>query len=762
MKSEDIWNKLRECKSHHDVAAVVSDIETSLSNVQWVPVGGSDRENNAGTIEITTDPGRALIERITNGVDAILEHEYVRHSGIPDCRSPREAASAWLGLGDNSLTLISDAERQRLANKLTITLEEGESKDNKSARVITVRDMGIGISPECLETTILSLNQGNKWTKHYLAGTYGQGGSSTFSSSKYTFIASRAEGTDIGFTLVKYQNLPAESYKTGNYVYLKVNGKLLTVSGEFERGTEVKHYGYDLSDYSSPLGANSLYGLLNQLLFDPVIPIWIDNKIHNYRRTIIGARNALNRQAIAAEENNDNSKVEYNVPLYHVSLDGYGQIGIEYWVLEAPQKKKNPVAGYVNPQKPIIYTTNGQNQEELTKTLIRKDAELPFLDNRLIVHVQCDRLTADSKRTFFVSNREGGRRGQLYNRIRDEIVQVLKTDDHLRQLNIEAKAKALENQDQQDEQQTRKEVASLLRLQGIPVSMGSFAKRSKESTADGIPRTSRPPKPPLEPIDPLDPPDWLQILPDNDESLTFYPGQRRYVRIVTNAPDSYHPAHDDASSRINFYLTHPSFSRAGSTPLKGGRMRIIIDLKEDIEHQDVEGSLVVEIQRQGLPPLRESKPLTMVEKPPAEESQQQLTLPEFKFVALDGPDNEDWQRLEWPDNTRLAAFEPELSEGQLIIYYSSVFPEFVQKLKKYEQHDNAKAQYFMARYRIWLAVYSLIKNEKEKDDHSADTADTSEHANRMSYCNTASLAALFAQRETDMALKEKKHEAEED
>jgi hypothetical protein len=37
--------------------------------------------------------------------------------------------------------------------------------------------------------TILSLSEGNKWQKHYLAGIYGQGGSSTFAVCKYTLIA---------------------------------------------------------------------------------------------------------------------------------------------------------------------------------------------------------------------------------------------------------------------------------------------------------------------------------------------------------------------------------------------------------------------------------------------------------------------------------------------------------------------------------------------------------------------------------------------
>jgi len=79
-------------------ATSVSEIERSLDTfenthgqlIQWIPVGG--RENNVGTIEGSADPGRSIVERITNGIDAILEKEHEKHNGKPDCRTPREAA----------------------------------------------------------------------------------------------------------------------------------------------------------------------------------------------------------------------------------------------------------------------------------------------------------------------------------------------------------------------------------------------------------------------------------------------------------------------------------------------------------------------------------------------------------------------------------------------------------------------------------------------------------------------------------------------
>ncbi|HXG08110.1 MAG TPA: hypothetical protein VNI77_12380 [Nitrososphaera sp.] len=47
-----------------------------------MPVGGEGRENNRGQIEIGTDPGKGIVERITNGIDAVLELEHDRHNGI--------------------------------------------------------------------------------------------------------------------------------------------------------------------------------------------------------------------------------------------------------------------------------------------------------------------------------------------------------------------------------------------------------------------------------------------------------------------------------------------------------------------------------------------------------------------------------------------------------------------------------------------------------------------------------------------------------
>jgi hypothetical protein len=142
--------------------------------IKLIPLG--NRENNRGQVEIGTDPGKGIVERITNGIDAVLELEHDRHNGRPECRSPREAAVSWLNVPSKGLFDLSPAKRRELASSVVVTVSDG---DDKTHRTISVVDSGIGLKPEDMPSTILSLGESNKVEKLYLAGAFGQGGSST-------------------------------------------------------------------------------------------------------------------------------------------------------------------------------------------------------------------------------------------------------------------------------------------------------------------------------------------------------------------------------------------------------------------------------------------------------------------------------------------------------------------------------------------------------------------------------------------------------
>jgi hypothetical protein len=397
-------------------AASIEEATTALFDIvgpdpEWQPLG---RQNNRGAVEANADPGRSLVERVTNSIDGVLELEHLRHNGIPDCRSPREAAGAWLNVPEGGLAEMPQSKRQQLANRVVVRLFPGEGKER---RIVEVRDRGVGIAPDKMESTILSLNETNKWTKHYLAGSYGQGGSSTFACSKLSLIVSRRyETKEIGYTIVQYLDLPADMYKTGHYVYLTIDGKIPRLNAsdyDFDHGVLVRHFDYDLSQYGRTFAHGSPYGLLNEVLFDPVMPVWLEAKgLYNWKRRVIkGSRSAL-RGAIDKNDERRASDIEHHVDQFRTPISDFGRIGIEYWVLSAPTKKnRQPNSAYINPNRPIVLTINGQNHAQLRGSIIKKDAKLPFLAKRLVFHVECDSLTRDAKRSLFVSNREEARSG---------------------------------------------------------------------------------------------------------------------------------------------------------------------------------------------------------------------------------------------------------------------------------------------------------------------------------------------------------------
>jgi hypothetical protein len=723
-------------------------VEENAAQTTWVPIGGNDRWNNAGVIDVSTDPGRALIERVTNAIDAVLEYEHFMHKGLPECRSPKEAASAWLKVPDAGLSALTQKERKALAQKVRVTLAKGDAKD---ARIVEIRDTGIGIAPPNLQSTILSLNGSNKMQKHYLSGAYGQGGSSTFAVSKYTLIASRnVASATVGFTIVKYEDLPPDQWKIGHYVYLAFNNEVLQFADEaFEHGTQVRHYGFNLHDYSSPLGPTSVYGLLNEMLFEPIIPISLDNQIHDSRRVIKGSCTAL-QEGIDPQAGAVVPDLSHNIPAFSVPLGEHGSIAIQYWVLVASLKhNKIPIAAFVNPRKPIVLTFNGQNHAELSVGLVRQQAELPYLAQRLIVHVDCNGLSPEAKRSLFSSTREDVRKGLVKDKIEDEIISALKADDDLRRLNTEAYESVMTKQDEQAKQQMREEVSKLLRLQGLDVAGFSGASASTEEgdASERIthPRKSRP-KP--KPIDLHEPPTFIRIVWPHEKPIGFYPGQSRYIRIETDAQSHYHNHTNSEFSRVNvFRLGNGLLEEIPTTPLKGGRMRVILRSTEQATTGE-QGKICIELTRPGLPVLRDERNFEITKMPSAKSARKQVTLPPFRCIAID-PQHEMWSILGWPDDPTVVATQSEQTNGELQIYYSTVFPQYANQLALFERKDITQAKSFMERYQLWIAVHSLFIFEQQQSVTTQYSEAPEEKLlwEREERCRSATLAVLFAARE---------------
>jgi hypothetical protein len=441
--------------------------------------------------------------------------------------------------------------------------------------------------------------------------------------------------------------------------------------------------------------------------------------------------------------------------MFHVNIGDFGQIGIEYWVLEKPNKEnKKPTAAFVNPSRPIVLTVNGQNHDEMTILIVRKGAELPYLTQRLICHVDCNHLTPEGKRALFASTREGARRGLLYDLIQQELIKVFRSDDDLVRLNDEARQEGMREMDESAVQQMRKEVAKILRLHGVDIAEavgGTVSTEENQPTRPTHPRTAHPK---LQPIDLHEPPTYVRMLWEKDKEITFYPDQRRYIRIETDAESRYHSSTGSDESRINFIVSGDVALR-GSTPLQGGRMRVVFQGAKEAKVGG-SGTIRVELTRKGLPTLSDQRNLKIVETPPMRESGRRVTVPPFDVRPVDGQDDPLWTMLGWPDNVNSVASSAEMENGTLVIHFSTVFPKYLNQRANFEAKDIASAHSFTERYKIWLAVHSLLlyqdqQTQSEKDAKTQgpeSPIELEEEREREERCRIATLSALFAARET--------------
>ena len=296
---------LARSRSLPEILRLIVKLEKS-HGFGWRAVG--DRESNCGTIEIGSDAGHALIERVTNAIDAVIEREAARQGKANNVNpaSPREAVETWFAVPGGRVCNLTDiSTRQKLADNVTVKLFLGSSKRQPT---VEISDSGIGLTARSVPKTILSLNESNKLDKPYLAGAYGQGGSTVlaFSPTGTMFISRRqpdlldkGERDHVAITFARYNELDARRNKNGRYEYLVGPDAEVAFVGprdlkEAKPGTTVVHFDMHLDRYSAVLTAptGSLWWILQNALFDPVLPFWAEDHRTDAkkptRRTIVG------------------------------------------------------------------------------------------------------------------------------------------------------------------------------------------------------------------------------------------------------------------------------------------------------------------------------------------------------------------------------------------------------------------------------------------------------------------------------------------
>ena len=168
--------------------------------------------------------------------------------------------------------------------------------------------------------------------------------------------------------------------------------------------------------------------------------------------------------------------------------------------------------------------------------------------------------------------------------------------------------------------------------------------------------------------------------------------------------------------------------------------RLVLEKKE----------IVIELHRVGQTSLRESLQYVIIEKPIAKPSNKQISVPNILLpVPVNGSDDINWSDQNWPEDINEIASSSVMSTGELIVYYSTVFPPYKQRYDQISRSNPSALVAFVKQYEFQLILHSLLLESRNKIE-SIDTEE-SEAWERLERCRTAILSSINAEKHISTA-----------
>lgn len=730
---------------------------------KWVPYGG--RDSNESTIGLASKAGRSLTERITNGEDAMLELAKQAANGeVP--KSPRSAAAEWYGraeTGPTSGLYSSEDEEGDLSRSLCVVLVDSGIS---GAPTVDVLDAGIGLTPEEMPDTILSLQRGNKAKRKYLIGAFGQGGASTLGFSKYAIIVSRAAMSPdrVGFTIVRLVD-PGMDYDLDVYAYLTIEGSIprverreneaLALYGDsklkrppsLDHGTLVRHIGFELSGLDKGLSPapGNLYHYLHLCMFDPLIPF----RVMDIRGTaakderVGGSRNRLMKLVEKGAE--DNAEAGRNSVIHHKEMEDIvplgseeSRIGVEYWVVEAKRKKKKTdkelhLRGssndlFVNAGYPIIATLNGQNQGELTARFL-KDLGLGMVSRHIVVHVDTSRCDRRVRRELFTTTREGFKEGPQLDNLKTTLVGMLKEDARLKEIEQALTDNLINRDTQATNDKVKRQITRLLRDAGYSKTADGDSEDpggEQEGGAGGTGggggggggggSSGKPDPLATEPFPNVT--RWEIVSPKETSRVRL--NGRSSMRIETDAD-----ARFDEEGLISLEFEPHKIEVASLSMLKGGRKQWRLRAAEVAKVGD-SGTITAVLRTPNGGELRSAIRFEVCAPVDGGDKGKKGKVPDFEIVPI-SPDREEdmdaWVQL-WPHHENASrptkaevAYKVLTAGGKTIVYYSTGHGPYVERLERMNSKSRVLAELFDENYQVWIGYHAILQLH---DDQQAD------------------------------------------
>jgi hypothetical protein len=668
--------------------------------IQWRPVG--DRSNFA-TIHIATNPGAAIVERVTNAIDARLElAAQTKPESVEGRSSPRSFVQKVFGVKGGYLSSMEKTkEREDLVEQggIVVTLRDG---DSEAKPTIDICDHGTGISREEFPDTIMSLNRDYKIKKWYLMGRFGQGGAATYRFSEYTVVVSRRQkpagshDNRISFTIVRLRDAEQDE-KDGQYVYMvSSDGLPFCIEADevvFPPGTLVRHVNYEIGKGARPLLLD-VYSVLESRLFDPVLPFWIREERSWVEKSPDGRRLFGSRDRLQRSE-----KVQCTRDLiaYVGTNSEYGSVVIRYWVFLEGTDTKTKLT-FIDPDEPINITYLGQTHATLPKRILANDCHLPNLYRDVAVQVECDNLNDLGRRKMLSSTREVITSEGIA-LLRGILADVLHPE--LSDLDQEREESLLTHGVMKAKKTLCRRLAEMINR----IKPGTFDFKGGSGPGKGAGRRRRRHRKQYSPLPTRDLPSFIRI-GNTNIPVRVGRGWTKWIGLESDAPDDF-LSRSNAQILLSKDAQQLCMITGRHRDFRGGRLSIGVSLNGDYPpNSQFKLGIALSIPRNGKPVLLDDWKDAIVVPPlqGGKDKKIQLDMPDIIEVPVGSP---TWGSLGWTEDNVAEVTEKE--------YHVKIFISLGNKwligTMENAGYSIATKEKLMTKYILHIALYAYLQRE---------------------------------------------------
>ncbi|RZK60446.1 MAG: hypothetical protein EOO91_01385 [Pedobacter sp.] len=443
ISNEELFKKLYVCATEEELEKLITVLPEIFKDANWLPI--DNNYSNYGIIENQqSNPIAALVEKLTNSIDAILTKKCLEAGVDPGSQAaPRSMQEAvQLFYPDHKNWDITTPRKKQAENIQVIA--DGPTRNTS----VIIYDDGEGQHPKDFLSTFLSLVKGNKNKVMFVQGKYNMGGSGSIvfcGKLRYQLIASKKfdNSGDFGFTLIRehpFSEQDAELNKNTWYEYLTADDgqirsfdlkgelDLNLLNRQFRTGTIIKMYSYQF-----PIGysgfAQDLNQSFNEFLFEPLLPIYtIDNPTRYPNNVVL----QLELFGLKRRLESDQNYIEESFSETYTD-ELFGEIKVSCYVFkpkvgnnDLKKTKENIKRAFFKNNMSVMFSLNGQTHGHYTTEFITQTLKFNLLKDYLLIHVDCTKMKQNFRKELFMASRDRLKAGTNAKDLRDYLGKKLR------------------------------------------------------------------------------------------------------------------------------------------------------------------------------------------------------------------------------------------------------------------------------------------------------------------------------------------------